>query len=47
MQRRRDELLELVGDVMKAQESKSDEVKAKQQRLLEALRRRAGAYGGA
>ena len=30
----RDALLELLGDVMRAQETKPDELKAKQQRLL-------------
>lgn len=33
-------LLDLVTDVMKARETTSDELKAKQQRLLEALQRR-------
>jgi hypothetical protein len=32
-------LLELLGDVLKAQETKPDELKAKQQRLAELLRR--------
>ena len=31
----RDALLELLGDVMRAQETKPDELKAKQQRLLD------------
>jgi hypothetical protein len=35
-------LLELLGDVLKAQETKPDELKAKQQRLVELLRRDAG-----
>ncbi len=35
-------LLELLGDVLKAQETKPDELRAKQQRLLELLRRDAG-----
>ena len=38
----RDALLELLGDVMRAQETKPDELKAKQQRLLDLLRRDAG-----
>ncbi len=32
-------LLELLGDLLKAQETKPDELKAKRQRLVEALRR--------
>jgi hypothetical protein len=39
---RRKALLELLGDVLKAQETKPDELKAKQQRLVELLRRNAG-----
>jgi hypothetical protein len=37
---RPDLLAGLLGDIMQAQEVKSDELKAKQARLLEALRRR-------
>jgi hypothetical protein len=35
-------LLELLGDVLKAQETNPDELKAKQQRLIVFLRRDAG-----
>jgi hypothetical protein len=35
-------LLELLGDVLKAQETKPEELKAKQQRLVELLRRDTG-----
>ena len=38
----REALLELLGDVLKAQETKSEELKAKQQRLVQLLRRGAG-----
>jgi hypothetical protein len=39
---RRKALLELLGDVLKAQKTKPDELKAKQQRLVELLRHRTG-----
>jgi hypothetical protein len=38
----REALLELLCDVLKAQETKPDELKAKQQRLVDLLRRDAG-----